>query len=138
MYDAQSVTVNFNIAALKGPYTEKDKIFFRPTHGGAPELYLPDCAGTDASSDQNRQDIKGLVRNVLDMRVDAEAGPVMGVKKHAFQNLQSLAAMEWIRKKEDSEKAMQELLEEEEEDKKRAAAKASKKKSPCPSVSVCG
>jgi tetratricopeptide (TPR) repeat protein len=128
IYETQSVTVNFNIAALNGTYTEKDKIFFRPKHGGAPELYLPECTGTDPSSDQNRQDIQGIVKNVLGMRVDEEAGPAMMNKsEHAFQCLQSLAAMEYIRKKEDSEKAMQELLEEEEEDKKKAAAQASKK-----------
>jgi len=120
--------VNFNIAALNGTYTEKDKIFFRPKHGGAPELYLPECTGTDPSSDQNRQDIEGIVKNVLGMRIHEEAGPAMIVKsEHAFQCLQSFAAMEYIQKRDDSEKAMQELLEEEEEDKKKAAAKASKK-----------
>lgn len=123
VYDKQSVTVNFNIAALKGPYTEKDKIFFRPIHGGAPELYMP---GPDT------QEANEETKKVSDVSADAEAGPAVGgVSKkkaeHAFQCLKSLAAMEYIRKKEDSEKAMQELLEEEEADKKRAAENVSKK-----------
>jgi tetratricopeptide (TPR) repeat protein len=120
VYDKQSVTVNFNVAALKGPYTEKDKIFFRPVHGGAPELYMPD---------DNTQEADEETKKVPDVSADGPAAGGVSKKKteHAFQCMKSLAAMEYIRKKEDSEKAMQALLEEEEEDKKRAAENVSKK-----------
>ncbi len=132
--EARGVTLNVKIAALNCTYRDEDKIFFRPVHGGAPELYLPGCAEADASSYENRQEIKTLVKHVLDMRVQGEdlAAVQLGIvskKKadHAFQCLKSLAAMEFFRKQEDADQSMKKLLEEEEADKKRAVEKASSK-----------
>ena len=133
-YDAQSVTLNVKIAAFHGAYRDEDRIFFRPTHGGAPELCLPGGAETDASSYENRQEIKKVAKRVSEMRVEGEdlttkhLGSASKKKaEYAFECLKSLAAMEFLRKQEDADKSMKELLEEEEEDKKRAVEKASNK-----------
>ena len=133
-YEAPIAILNVKIGAFACTYRDEDKIFFRPTHGGAPELYLPGKEESDASSYENRQEIKALVRNLLQMRVDGEDLSAQqlgsGSKKkaeHAFQCLKSLAAMEFFRKQEDADKSMQKLLEEEEADRKRAAEKASNK-----------
>lgn len=135
-YDAEIAEVNC-VGALDGAYTDEEKIFYRPTHGGAPELYLPGCGCdvSDMSSEENRQEIKALARKVLDLRVETKVGELGGLgpgsfkKKadHAFQCLKSLAAMDYLRKQEDSDRAMQELLAEEEEDKKRALERKSSK-----------
>ena len=132
-YDAEIAVVNC-LGALDGPYTDEDKIFYHPTHGDAPELYVPGCDASEMSSEENRDQIKALAKKVLDLRVETKTESVQQVStsfnkkaEHAFQCLQSLAAMDYMRKMEDSDRAMQELLAEEEEDKQRALERKSSK-----------
>ena len=110
-YEDERLFRDYKVIGPEVPtYTNKNKIFFRPVHGGPPELYVPpDAAATDSEAGPalHRQP-KSAEQNAADK------------KKHdnAFHCLRSLAAMEFARKTEDADRAMQELLEEEEQAKK--------------------
>ena len=110
-YEDERLFRDYKVIGSEVPtYTNKNKIFFRPVHGGPPELYVPpDAAATDSEAGPapHRQP-KSAEQNAADK------------KKHdnAFHCLRSLAAMEFARKTEDADRAMQELLEEEQQAKK--------------------
>ena len=104
-YEALTLNLDYSITGMQAAtYTHKDKIFYRPVHGGAPKLYMPSDADKEAGPAMHRQgapDSKDKHQN----------------KEHAFQCLRSLAAMEFARKTIEADKAMQELLDHEEQEK---------------------
>jgi hypothetical protein len=114
-YEALTLNLDYTIKGMQAAtYTHKDKIFYRPVHGGAPKLYMPSDADKEAGPAMHRQaapDSKDKHQN----------------KEHAFQCLRSLAAMEFARKTIEADKAMQELLDHEEQEKKNTKEKQSKK-----------
>ena len=97
-------------------YTHKDKIFFRPVHGGAPQLYVPSDEDLEAGPAIIRQTNAPLSNDNKQKK-----------KENALQCFRSLAAMEFARKTVEADKAMQELIDHEEREKKRTEKKVSKK-----------
>ena len=117
-YEAEIRALNGTAPAVDASewstYTHMDKIFFRPVHGGAPQLYVP--------SDQDQA--AGPARKTKASPQSNE--DIQKKRENAVQCLQSLAAMEFTRKTQEADKAMQELLEKEEQEKKKTQEKVSK------------
>lgn len=105
--------VDYKVIGVEvGPYSSKNKIFFRPVHGGAPQLYVPQVGeGEDTASEAG----PALHRQAKSVGKSGDES-IKEKMKHqkAFMCMRSLTAMEFARKTEEADRAMQELLEEEE------------------------
>ena len=124
--EARSAVVQMTDPPTDVLYTHPDKIFFRPMHGGPPELYKY----TPRPADDGEAG-PALDRKTTTTKYDKDKpGPVPDTKRtvskeHAQMCFQILVTVEYMRKLNDSEQAMRQLLLEEEE-KKKSVAKVSK------------